>query len=208
MIKPVRYARVLEIGCHTGEWIIDRVRNIENPDIYGIDLYQKHINLSRKLGIKAIIADAEKKLPFKSNFFDIISANQIIEHLVNIDEFIQELYRVLKPGGYVVLSTENLSSWHNIFALCMGWQAFSQHISTIKHIGNPLRLVPSDFQRGDVHMKIFTLVGLLEIFELHGFTIEKTFGAGYYPLPQPFSRAISNFDTKHAAFIGIIAYKI
>lgn len=208
-IEPVESAKVLDIGCHNGEQILSRVKRIKNPQIYGTDIDFELIALSKKLGIKAVKSDAEKDLPFKSNFFDIVSANQIIEHLVNIDGFAKEIHRVLKPKGYLILSTENLSSWHNIFALLFGWQAFSQHISAIKSVGNPLRVFKyKNLPRGYMHNRILTPKGLTELLELHGFRMEKFFGAGYYPFPPPLSRILSKLDPTHAAFIGVKARKI
>src|SRR4030042_3139877 len=95
-INPVKTAKVLEIGCDTGELIIQRLQKIRNPDIYGIDIRPEAVFCSKKLGIKAIDGDIEKGLPFKSDFFDIVFANQIIEHLYSVDFFIKEVRRVLK----------------------------------------------------------------------------------------------------------------
>lgn len=49
----------------------------------------------------------------------------MIEHVSNVDLFVSEVFRVLKKGGHAVISTENGSSWHNVFAAAMGWQIFS-----------------------------------------------------------------------------------
>lgn len=206
-IEPDKKARVLDIGFYRGELSRERFRNIEHPDIYGIDISQEAIRSGKKFNIKTVKHNLEKGIPFKSNYFDIISANQIIEHLINIDLFVSEIFRVLKPAGYVVLSTENLSSWHNIFALTLGWQAFSQHISRKSHIGNPLRLHKIGGEHEDIHVKIFTLRGLKDLFSIYNFKVETTFGAGYYPIPYPFAKILSKIDPIHAAFIGLKAKK-
>ncbi|MBI3486281.1 class I SAM-dependent methyltransferase [Candidatus Daviesbacteria bacterium] len=209
LVEPKLEAKILDIGVYKAEMIIDRVKNIKNPDIYATDIDKKIIKSCRKLGIKAIKHDAETKLPFKSNFFDLVSANQIIEHLLNIDMFTEEIHRVLKPKGYLLISTENLSSWHNLFALLLGWQAFSQHLSFKKNIGNPLRLGSlENFDHAGMHVKIFTLKGLKELLELYKFKVEFLFGAGYYPFPPPLSNYLAKFDPRHSAFIGIKARKI
>jgi len=208
-IEPVKYAKVLDIGCDNGKLVIERLKNITNPEIYGIDLRKEAVLSSRKLGIKAVLGDVEMGLPFRSSFFDVVFANQIIEHLLDVDFFINEVNRVLKPKGYLILSTENLSSWHNIFALILGWQAFSQSLSKVKHIGNPLKLTKyENINPSGMHIKIFTLKGLKELFEIHGFEIQNTFGAGYYPFPLSIAQLLSIIDSTHSAFIGIKARKI
>lgn len=206
-IDPAKRAKVLDIAPFRGDLILKRVKNIKKPQIYAVDIDREAVKSCKKLGIMVKQYDIEKGLPYKSDQFDIVSANQIIEHLTNIDLFVKEIHRVLKPNCYVVLSTENLSSWHNLFAMLMGWQAFSQQISTLKNIGNPLKISPEEVVASDRHQTIFTLFGLKSLFELHGFIIEKFFGAGYYPLPSPLAKTFSKLDPNHSAFIGIKARK-
>jgi len=104
----------------------------------GVDGQKDRLAAARKRGIKTKQFDIEKKWPLSSNSFDVVVSNQVIEHLVGTDHFITEIKRVLKPGGYTVISTENLSSWHNIFALVLGYQDFSHHLIKKAHVGNPL----------------------------------------------------------------------
>src|SRR3989344_5522001 len=209
LVNPVKNAKVLDLGCGTGELIIERVSAVNKPEIYAVDIDRIHFKEIKKLGIKVIITDLEKGLPYKNNYFDIISANQIIEHLVNVDYFMEEIHRVLKPNGYVILSTENLSSWHNLFALFLGWQAFSQHISTKKNIGNPLKLnLAIGGKSYDCHIQVFTQRGLKELAQMNNLKVEKSFGAGYYPFRGILSKLLSNIDPTHSAFIGIKARKI
>ena len=209
LVDPVKKAKILDLGCGTGELIVERVTAVRKPEIYAVEIDPLHFKEIKKLGIKVTKADIEKGLPYKNNYFDIISANQIIEHLVNVDLFMEEVNRVLKPNGYVILSTENLSSWHNLFALFFGWQAFSQHISTKKNIGNPLKLnLAVDGKSYDCHIQIFTQRGLKELAQINNLKVEKSFGAGYYPFRGILSKLLSHIDPIHSAFIGIKARKI
>ena len=69
----------------------------------------------------ALQADAES-LPFPDNHFDIVYSNGVIHHTPDTETCIEEIYRVLKPGGDVVLLLYCKSSWHywiNLF-LCHG----------------------------------------------------------------------------------------
>jgi len=68
-------------------------------------------------------------------------------------------------------------------------------------IGNPLSL-----HRGKIldknswqHIRLFSYMGLKEIFEVHGCKIERILGAGYYPLPNFFAKV----DLRHSAFLTI-----
>lgn len=208
LVEPQKQARILDLGCDNGSLTLERIRGkITNPEIYGLEINPKSAKTATAKGIKVSIGTAEKKLPFKTGFFDMVSANQIIEHLINTDLFLAESYRVLKKGGYLLLSTENLSSWHNIFALALGWQPFSQDVSNLKPVGNPFKLSQTKKPAWALHTKVFTLKSLCEAARLHRFNIEKIFGAGYYPLPEPLSTVFSTVDPYHSAFIGFKSRK-
>ncbi len=193
-------ARFVDLGCNDGKWSIKVARKIDTKLTFGLDLYEKQLKKAAKLDINILKGDLNEKLSYKSNFFDVVHSNQVIEHLANVDNFVTEIYRILKPGGYAVISTENLSSWHNIIALIFGWQAFSQHISQKYHIGNPFSPHYGKKLRGGwTHNIIFTYFGLQKIFTNYGFTVEEVRGSGYYPLPNFFAR----LDLRHAHFIAI-----
>src|SRR5690606_25845842 len=61
-------------------------------------------------GIKFIQADLNKPLPVADNTFDIVAALEVIEHLENSYATMREIARILKPGGYAVVSTPNESN--------------------------------------------------------------------------------------------------
>ncbi len=64
--------------------------------------------------------DLERPFKIKSAAVDLVLALEIIEHLFDTDLFLSEIYRVLKPGGYLILSTPNLASLTNRLKLLVG----------------------------------------------------------------------------------------
>jgi SAM-dependent methyltransferase len=164
--------------------------------------------LARSRGVNVTVSDLTNAFPFGDASFDLVHSNQVIEHVANIDHFLGETNRVLKVGGAAVISTENGSSWHNIFAAVMGWQIFSStNVSGLSiGIGNPLALhrgTPLDLASW-THKTIFNYRGLLEILELHGLTVVQALGAGYYPLPA----YVGRLDVRHAHFMTVKAVKL
>ena len=201
-LEPDNQARVLDLGVDSGIKCKERVeRVIKTNQVYGVDLDDKCLESCKRLGIKPVKHNLNEKFPFKSRFFDCVTANQIIEHLDNTDLFLEECYRVLKPGGYMVIATENMSSWHNIGALVWGYQAFSQDISDKLRPGNPLTL--SLTNKAPAHRRIFTAYGLKKLLEYYKFKVEAVAGAGYYPFPRLIARMLADLDKVHTAFIII-----
>jgi SAM-dependent methyltransferase len=66
-----------------------------------------------------------QRLPYADKEYDVVICEQVIEHLHNTTWFLSELCRILKPGGKLLLATENLSSLPNIIALLIGITPFS-----------------------------------------------------------------------------------
>ena len=69
---------------------LKRFRALEHIDLVTADLYSPIVD------VKADICD----LPFDDNSFDIIFCNHVLEHIPNDKKAMQELYRVLKKGGF------------------------------------------------------------------------------------------------------------
>lgn len=55
-------------------------------------------------------ADLTKKLSYEDNSFDIVIAIEVMEHIFNHDMFFQEISRILKPGGQLIITTPNILS--------------------------------------------------------------------------------------------------
>ncbi len=201
LIKRDPEANLLDIGCNDGVWTMTIAKKIGTKNVSGIDVVPERLKLAEAKGIKTKFGDVNKRFPFQDNTFDVIHANQLIEHLVDTDHFLSEVYRILKPKGYVIISTENISAWDNIFALTLGFQAFSQHISNKWHIGN--KLSPHYGKKIELsswsHKIIFSYFGLKDILRKYGFKKLKILGSGHFPLPLFFDY----LDPIHSHFITI-----
>jgi ubiquinone/menaquinone biosynthesis C-methylase UbiE len=101
LIPRQKNLRILDIGCGDGVLLslIGRGR------LYGVDIDQDGLNYAAtRVKDKLINAPAES-LPFRSVFFDIVIATEIIEHLTNPDLMLTEIKRVLRRGGRVIITT-------------------------------------------------------------------------------------------------------
>lgn len=200
-------ARYLDLGCNDGRETIKRAGRIQSKKIFGIEIVPRQAKKAQKMGIDVWVADLNKKWKYPVNYFDAITANQIIEHVSNVDHFLSELRRVLKKRGYAIISTENGSSWHNIFASIMGWQVFSStNVSSLSGgVGNPFALHRGKRPRFPswTHKTIFNYQGLKEILELYGFKVESCKGSGYHPLWPSFGA----IEPYHAHYLSIKVIK-
>lgn len=85
---------IIDIGC--GD---DKV-----PNSIGIDIV--------KLDSVDILASADApRLPFQTNSIDTVYCNHIIEHLESVVDFVEELCRVVRPKGEIVIRTPHFTSY-------------------------------------------------------------------------------------------------
>ncbi len=199
---------LLDLGCDDGQWTLKLARAIGAKDVHGVEIVDEAAAAAESVGVRVVRADLNHALTaLPSGAFDIVHANQVIEHVSSVDTFVSEVYRLLKPGGTAVISTENGSSWHNIFAAIMGWQIFSlSNVSALRAgLGNPCAIQrgAAPFTGTWTHKTIFNYRGLIEMFDAHGFRDVHIAGAGYFPLPAVLGR----LDPRHSAFITVSARK-
>ena len=204
---------LLDLGCHDGAWTME-LAEAAGPRLQrvaGIELVDEARAVAESRGVDAVTGDLNAPLPFEDESFDVVHANQVIEHVRDLDLFVTEIRRVLRPRGRAVICTENLASWHNIAALLAGYMPFSlTNISTRGAIGNPFSLAmtpASELDPAWFHTRVLTGVGLTQIFDLHGLRVIEQLASGYHPLPSPIAERIARRDFRHAAFIGVVAEK-
>lgn len=110
---------ILDIGCNDGLLLSLLNEGIEK---HGIDLLEKPQLLENT--IDYLKHDVSTGLPYADGTFDVVNSSEVIEHLTDTEDFLQECYRVLKPGGRIVISTPNLHYWRNIIEWSKGNQYF------------------------------------------------------------------------------------
>jgi ubiquinone/menaquinone biosynthesis C-methylase UbiE len=199
--------RLLGLGCTDGTLTRRVADRIGTRRIFGIELDRLVLSKAKKkLGVVA--SDLNVQFPLKDACIDVVSADQVIEHLVGVDSFVREIYRVLTKGGYAVICTENLSAWHNLLALSFGFQAFCQTVSTQYYVGNPLsphygKCREKSRSRLWSHVQIFTLKGLKDLFSINGFEVLDCWGSGYFPLSRKIGSIFERIDPVHSYHIAL-----
>jgi SAM-dependent methyltransferase len=104
-----RDIRVLDIGCSSALATAFLFEGLPNVQLFGLDISHLALAAAHRQGVIGIAADVAKGLPVRDKIFDVIVAGEIIEHLLDVDRFLLEIHRSLKPDGVLLLSTPNLA---------------------------------------------------------------------------------------------------
>ena len=99
-----RHVRVLDIGCGFGETLA--YHEGRGCDAHGIDADENVLRVAERYGLKAR-AGLFHPEDYDPESFDYVTADQVIEHVMSPREFLSGVAAVLRPGGFVVLSTPN-----------------------------------------------------------------------------------------------------
>jgi SAM-dependent methyltransferase len=165
---------LLDVGCWDGASTLKRGDALGAARLLGIEVFESAASKATSRGIDVAQLDLEtERLPWPDGSVDVVVCNQVLEHLKNIWLPMGEVHRLLRPGGYALLSVPNLASLHNRALLALGRQ-------------------PTSIRTFGPHVRGFTLREFRELIGRDGaYSIAATKGAGFYPVPSPFSLPLS-----------------
>ncbi len=104
--------RVLDAGCGEGQLLKKMFQKNTKNKYYGIDLTQEALDQATKRCPEAKFINSDlSKISFEDDFFDFIVCTETLEHVDEYKKVIDELKRVLKPGGHLVLTFPNEILW-------------------------------------------------------------------------------------------------
>jgi ubiquinone/menaquinone biosynthesis C-methylase UbiE/uncharacterized protein YbaR (Trm112 family) len=124
-ISELKDKKVLEVGCGAGAH--SSLFCKEGAKITSLDLTvdrviatKKKLEIIDKSNSSFVLQGDAENLPFEDNFFDIVYSNGVLHHTPNTQKSIEEVRRVLKPGGSAVImlyAKHSYLYWINIFFL-------------------------------------------------------------------------------------------
>lgn len=110
---------VLDVGCYDGT-IAKQIESLGNK-VVGIDIAKPAVEMAKKKGIKAFVYNLEEdEIPASIGKFDVIVAGELIEHIFDPDSFLVKLKALLKPKGYIILTTPNIAGLGSRLGLLLG----------------------------------------------------------------------------------------
>lgn len=114
----VQTYRILDVGCGMGATVIDFKKMFNRSvEVIGIDVVRMQVDLGntklKKHGVSAQLEwyDGEH-FPFNSESFDAIYTSDVLGHVQNVQPWLEELARVLKPGGVLAMFSESVLGPH------------------------------------------------------------------------------------------------
>lgn len=111
--KIGKVGKMLDVGSALGDSLL-AARKLGWKELYGVELSKYAVNESKQRGLN-IIDGTLKSACYESNFFDVVTLQDVIEHIKNPIFEMAEVYRVLKSGGIVFVVTPDIGGfWHKL----------------------------------------------------------------------------------------------
>jgi SAM-dependent methyltransferase len=173
-----RPLRIVDVGCGDGMGTELTAAHVAGHHVVGVDWAAGPLKQAAERGLTLLRGSLDAGLPFASGSVDVVILSEVVEHLVDTDGGLAELYRVLRPGGHLVLSTPNLAAWFNRGLLLTGVQPVFSEVSLRGVYGRPGAVVAG-------HLRLFTKRALVGFLADRGFIDIRVSGACYHDVPRP-----------------------
>jgi len=188
---------LLDTGCGDGTlaFLIKKEGLAQN--VYGVDIDENLLQIAKRRGILVYRVNLEiEKLPFQNEYFDAVLLIDVIEHIINIDNILREIYRVLKKTGVLVLSTPNIQFIYHIVRLFMGYGP-----RTSFHRSKSVSYYRSELYDGG-HVHYFTVKDIYDLLNTYGFICVKT--KGTYNVSKKIVRKIMKLASKSSLLLQFL----
>jgi ubiquinone/menaquinone biosynthesis C-methylase UbiE len=114
-LLPLNGERLLDVGCGNGYFMF--MAKDKFKECYGVDISSVRIQQAKKRSKERPNGDSfhfyeydiDKGLPFSNSFFDAVSCLAVLEHVFNPPKVLEEIHRVLKPGGTLIVHVPNIA---------------------------------------------------------------------------------------------------
>jgi SAM-dependent methyltransferase len=172
------HGRLIEIGCGDGEFLA-RARSL-GWQVEGIDFDARSVEMAKRKGIP-VTCGTPGEQNLRANSYDAIVLCHLIEHVHDPRTLLRDCYRILRPGGQLVVLTPNAQSLsHRIFRKC--WLPLDppRHLQ----IFNPVNLPRLVRQTGFEVLECSTDASMSRVAFVAGRVLQQT---GHYDPWQPWS---------------------
>lgn len=135
-------SKILDIGCGPGSITVDFARRASQGHVTGIEYVPDPLNQARQLASSQGVTNTQflagdiHSLDFADNTFDIVHVHQVLQHIADPVQALQEMRRVTKPDGIVAARESASTLWYPEIEGIAKWAELDQRMRKARG-GNP-----------------------------------------------------------------------
>jgi len=167
ILKLHKMGRLLDIGTGIGQFLA--VARTYYPEACGTEISDSAIQIASNRYSLLVYRGTLETIKFKENSFDIITIFHVLEHLHQPNQAIQEIWRILKPEGILIIAVPNeIMSLKRIIKKIFGYLG----IKLNKNQGpSGLNEIDWNLTESEIHISFFTPLSLKKYLSDRGFEI-------------------------------------
>jgi ubiquinone/menaquinone biosynthesis C-methylase UbiE len=137
LVRSIQPKKILDIGVCTGIFYSKYIPEyLEKGAVYGVDIQQEFLDIAARRGIHTAKVNLDKEaLPYKNESFDMVICDGILEHTLRPREMFQEISRVLKHSGQLVVIVPSAVSSKRRWRMLRGDSPFFPLIDNLLNKG-------------------------------------------------------------------------
>ena len=171
--------KVLDVGCGPAEMVQDLLKL--GCEFWGVDPSARMIEIclgrhEQKRNVHFLLGEA-RRLEFPDRFFDAVVCMGVIDGLESPPQVVDEMVRVLKPGGTMIITFANQHSPYAWWKACVYYRA----LAAVRRIIQPQTRFDPIF----VRRRLFSMQTASELLASAGTRIERVVGYFYNIIPSP-----------------------
>jgi 2-polyprenyl-3-methyl-5-hydroxy-6-metoxy-1,4-benzoquinol methylase len=148
--------KILDIGCGSGLFL--KEMNELGWDSYGVEIDESAVEYAKKTGLKVFCGELTD-VHYPELYFDVVAMRHVIEHVHSPKEVMNEIYRIMKNEGTLILATPNID--------CYEAKIFERYWTNL------------DVPR---HLFFFSLETIKRLLKTTGFEVEKVDWISFLPI--------------------------
>lgn len=122
---------ILDVGCGGGFTIRRLLKRSKDAQVYGIDISEESVTKARQVNAEVldkqvyVTQGSAEQLPYNDEMFDLVTAVETVYFWPNLPDCLQEVRRVLKPGGKFAIMVEVVDSDSKWTSIVDGMTAYT-----------------------------------------------------------------------------------
>jgi 2-polyprenyl-3-methyl-5-hydroxy-6-metoxy-1,4-benzoquinol methylase len=146
--KILGKGKLLDVGCFKADFL--NVAKSKDWEVYGTEISKHAIDYAKKVYGIGVDKGSLLDIKYEDSFFDVVTMNDVIEHLHDPKAYVEKVAKIMKPGGVFYVGTPNFNSLSRVL--------FGKHWGAV--------IFPW-------HLQYFSVRTLRRLLEQHGFKIKK-----------------------------------
>lgn len=174
---------LIDLGCGMGALTAYAGRRLGIDDLIGVDHDHGRLEIAARRGIRGLQLDLNAELvPLPPGKAGVVTSFGLLAYLKLYDNTLGEAHRLLRDGGWLLVSMPNLASWGNRLALLLGYQPHAVAVSRHRQAGTMGRRAPGASAKTPPLLHGATLRCMRRLLDAYGFDVVAV--RGFAPGPK------------------------